>query len=341
VEDGKEMKIAIVGEAWGENEERTRLPFQGAAGYELTRMLKEAGIDRTTCYLTNVFNLRPKPNNDISNLCQPERAGAFPALSRGKYLRPEFFPEVTRVLEEISQLHPNIVILAGNTACWAFLGTTGISKIRGTVTLSTVLPNKQKVIPVYHPAAVLREYELRPVTVIDLTKARRESEFPEIRRPERTVYIEPTIADLEWFYVRHILPAHHIAFDIETLGDQITCIGFATSHQHAICIPFHDPRREGSNYWASQNDERAAWAFVRKVLHGPQPKTAQNGLYDLYFLWKSYGLTVTNCQDDTMLLHHALLPESEKSLGFLGSVYTNEASWKLMRARKKDTIKKD
>jgi hypothetical protein len=39
-----------------------------------------------------------------------------------------------------------------------------------------------------------------------------------------------------------------------------------------------------------------------------------------------------------MLLHHALQPESEKGLGFLGSVYTNEASWKLMRT---STIKRD
>ena len=335
------IKIAIVGEAWGQAEQRTRKPFMGAAGYELTRMLKEAGIERSSCYLTNVFNLRPQPTNDISNLCQSERSGAFPSLARGKYLRPEFFPEVNRVINEIRNLRPNLVILAGNTPCWAFLGVSGgISRIRGTVTLSNVL-NGQKVLPVYHPAAVLREFELRPVTIADFVKARFESEFPELRRPERVVYIEPTISDLEWFYVRHVLTAHRIAFDIETLGEQITCIGFATSPQHALCVPFHDPRREGSNYWSSQDDERAAWAFVRKVLHSPQPKTAQNGLYDLYFLWKSYGLTVTNCEDDTMLMHHALQPESEKSLGFLGSVYTNEASWKLMRARKKDTIKKD
>jgi hypothetical protein len=42
-----------------------------------------------------------------------------------------------------------------------------------------------------------------------------------------------------------------------------------------------------------------------------------------------------------MLLHHALQPESEKSLGFLGSIYTGEASWKLMRQRGKTTIKRD
>jgi len=44
--------------------------------------------------------------------------------------------------------------------------------------------------------------------------------------------------------------------------------------------------------------------------------------------------------EDTMLLHHALQPESLKSLGFLGSVYSDEGSWKQLR-RGRTTIKRD
>lgn len=175
---------------------------------------------------------------------------------------------------------------------------------------------------------------------MDFMKARREGEFPDVRRPQRTVYIEPTLADLEWFYREHVVPAKSIAVDIETLREQITCIGFATSASTALCLPFHDPRKPGASYWPTEADERAAWAFTRRVLQTPQPKTFQNGMYDLYFIWKAAGIVVVNCADDTMLMHHALQPESEKGLGFLGSVYTNEASWKLMR-KKSTTIKKD
>jgi hypothetical protein len=42
-----------------------------------------------------------------------------------------------------------------------------------------------------------------------------------------------------------------------------------------------------------------------------------------------------------MMLHHSLYPEMKKSLGFLGSIYTDEASWKLMRQEKTDTEKRD
>ena len=64
-----QYKIALVGEAWGEHEERERMPFVGPAGWQLNSMLKEAGIVRADCFLTNCFNLRPRPSNKIENLC--------------------------------------------------------------------------------------------------------------------------------------------------------------------------------------------------------------------------------------------------------------------------------
>ena len=69
-------------------------------------------------------------------------------------------------------------------------------------------------------------------------------------------------------------------------------------------------------------------------------KLFQNGLYDIAFLWRAYGIKVMNASEDTMLLHHALQPEALKGLGFLGSVYTDEGAWKQMR-EKVATIKRD
>src|SRR5256885_15230622 len=70
-----QSRIAIVGEAWGAEEEIQRAPFVGASGWELTKMLSEAGIHRADCFLTNCFNLRPQPSNDIENLCTSKSDG--------------------------------------------------------------------------------------------------------------------------------------------------------------------------------------------------------------------------------------------------------------------------
>lgn len=334
-----EHKLLILGEAWGEAEARTRMPFVGASGNELTRMLSEAGISRTECYLTNVFNLQPRPSNDIENLCGP-KADAIPGrepLRGGKYVRAEFAPELVRCSDELERVRPNLVLALGATAAWFCLGSSGIARIRGTVAQGI---HGLKILPTYHPAAILRDWSLRHVTVLDMMKAKRQMDFPEVRRPARQIYLEPTLEEMEWFYDEHLVPARRIAFDIETAANQITCIGFAPSPQTAIVIPIFDHRKPGFSYWPDHSIELLVWKFIRKVLALPQPKVGQNGLYDIRFLWESYGIPVNNYEEDTMLLHHALQPESEKGLGFLGSVYTDEPAWKLMRG-KSSTIKRD
>lgn len=331
--------IAIVGEAWGEQEERQQTPFVGPAGYELTRMLAEAGIHRADCHLTNVFNLRPE-RNDIESLCTKEKSAGIPglpAIRAGLYIRAEYRPELDRLYSELSDLRPNVTVVMGNTAAWAILHNSGIAKARGTITAS-VNPVGLKVLPTYHPAYILRNWSDRHVTILDLMKAKRESAYPEIILPQRTVIIEPDLSDLDWFYATHILGCQALSVDIETAGDQITCIGFAPSVDIAFVVPFTDPRRPNGSYWPTPEAELVALTWVRKVLTDSTPKLFQNGLYDMHFLWRRYGIQTNNAAHDTMLLHHALQPESEKGLGFLGSVYTNEASWKLMRTQ---TIKRD
>jgi len=337
-------KIAIVGEAWGEHEERERMPFVGPAGWQLNTLLKEAGIVRHECFLTNCFNLRPKPTNKIDNLCasRKEVRHALPPLSSGKYIRDEFLPELDRLYRELNEVNPNVIICLGGTAAWAILRDGRISKLRGAVASSPILEGR-KVLPTFHPSYILQgNYESRYVTILDLQKARRESEYPEIRRPRRTIYTAPSLNELEWFLDTHIRPASRLAVDIETRADRITCIGFAPGPQIALVVPFED-LRQGGNYWPTIEAELSAWRWVRRVLDMASPtKIFQNGIFDMTRLWKTYGIPVRNAEHDTMLLHHALMPESPKGLDYLGSIYTDEAAWKLgIRLKHKGTIKKE
>jgi uracil-DNA glycosylase len=333
--------IMLIGEAWGEHEARQRAAFVGPTGYLLNNLLAEAGIRRADCYLTNVFNFRPHMNK-IEGICGPREQGipGYPSLTPGKYVAKTFRSELIRLGAEVQEVKPNVIVCLGNVAIWAMLGKTRVGALRGIVQMSTHTKAGFKVLPTYHPAAIFRQWSLRPITVLDLMKARRESPYPDIRRPRREIWIEPTLEDILEFDRGYIQSCERLAVDIETSGHVITCIGFAPAPDIAIVIPFLDPRRAGRVYWTDPRTYHEAINIVRTILSRPTPKTFQNGLYDITFIYRAWGIKVANAADDTMLLHHALQPESLKGLGFLGSVYTDEGAWKLMRKRR-STIKRE
>ena len=61
----------------------------------------------------------------------------------------------------------------------------------------------------------------------------------------------------------------------------------------------------------------------------PDPKVLQNGLYDINFLWKTMGIAVQMRLMTPCCCRMHSSPSSEKGLAFLGSIYTDESSWKL------------
>lgn len=332
--------IVIIGEAWGREEEIASAPFVGTSGRLLTSLLYSAGINRNECFLTNVINRHPH-GDDFDEFCGPQSSAlaGYPAHHGARYVREQHSSELSRLSRELALHKPNICVLLGNTAMWAMLGKSGIAKWRGCTELSTHTREGIKVIPTYHPAAVSREYSLRATVVLDLQKAERQSHFPDLRRPKRELWIEPTVEDLYEFERHHISDKEKLVVDIETYRSQITTIGFSPRADVALVLPFFDPRRKDRSYWTTARDEHAAWVFVRKILESDRIKKCfQNGLYDIAFLWRSVGIKVRGAEHDTMLLHHSLQPESLKGLGYLGSIYTDERSWKHMRTT---TIKQD
>jgi len=294
-------------------------------------------------FRTNVFQIHP-PGNRLEWFCGGKHDGipSYPALITGKYVRREFEPELDRLADEILACDPNLIIGFGNTALWALCGRTGIGKLRGTTKLTSHCVSGYKLLPSYHPASLFRQWENRPTTVMDLCKARREAAFPEVRRPHCEIWIEPTLSDIKDFIDGYITTrCDLLSIDIETSGSRITCIGFALSHDRSIVIPFDDERSKGGSYWPDRETESKAWSYIRDVLtNGQIPKLFQNGLYDIAFLWRQYGIGVRGAKHDTMLAQHALQPESLKGLGYLGSVYTDHGPWKVER-KGTETIGRD
>ena len=93
------------------------------------------------------------------------------------------------------------------------------------------------------------------------------------------------------------------------------------------------------NYWPDLETELKAWDAVRYI-NKHHDLIGQNFSYDMQYFWRTVKIACPKFAGDTMLMHHALQPELEKGLGFLGSVYTNEPSWKFMRQDHTEHFKK-
>ena len=350
------IQAIFVGEAWGAEEAKYEIPFVGKAGAELARMLAKARFpidapDYRYCSpmtmitkwstfpypLLNVFNERPaKDSNDVSLFYARPRddvevdrsLGARRFGNSNYYVRADKAHHIRKLHETLQDKKPNLIIALGATACWALGLGAAIGKLRGFVHQS----KWGKVLPVYHPAMIIRKWSLRATTLLDFAKARRELQFPGFQLVNREIWTEPTIDDLWLWWEQHGKNSPLLAIDIETLRrQQISEVGFASDHQHALHIPFC--WKDGHEYkrWFSANDEIAAWKFVKHVCESDNPKVLQNGKYDCYWLAHVMGISVRNWSHDTMQAMHAYQPEMGKSLYDLGALFLNEKDWKQIR----------
>lgn len=142
--------VLIVGEGPGAEEDRQGLPFVGASGQLLDKMLASIGLSReTNCYIANIVKCRP-PNN--REPLPGERAACLP------YLR-----------EQIRLLAPKAILCAGRTAAQTLLGTTeGINRLRTRTHELGGIP----LIATFHPSALLRDDTLKRPAWEDLKRLR-------------------------------------------------------------------------------------------------------------------------------------------------------------------------
>lgn len=346
-------RIAVVGDYPNDDEARTGIPFVGRDEKVFQKLLAQANLKRSDCYLTKVFFEKPmmKDMSDWTHtkteLKELGLQTKLAPIAKGRYLHPERLHEVERLRAELREVQPNIVLALGNIPLWALTSETSIMRNRGSVIMSNSIEG-QKVLPTYEPYKLIQQWGLYPIISVDFQKAERLSHTRENIIPSRQIWIKPTLADLEQYWEEHITKdTCPISVDIETQQRQITCIGFGSNPKSAIVIPFWNTKQKWSpdpavfNYWKTAEEEVAAMRWCKRVLDHPRAKVFQNGMYDITYIWKVWGMPIKNPSEDTMLLHHSLQPELLKGLGFLGSVYTDEPSWKFMRKSAMDTEKRD
>ena len=306
----KDAKIAIVGEAPAATEVDQGKPFVGPSGQLLTRLLLQCGIVREQCYIANVVPERP-PNDDMSHFIKISNKKATPTSD---YLHWEQY-----LYDELTDLNPNIIILAGSYALYALTRKFTISNWRGSILQSVT---GHKCIPTFHPASALpnRSFINQLLIINDLQRAKKESTSPEITRQKRFLGVHLSFKEL----INHLDTIHDVipkvAVDIEVVGNELNCIAVAVGLDHSVCIPFID--KNGKSFW-SEDEELEIMEHLAMILGSTDTvKIFQNAAFDMGFLYDRYGIETNNIED-TMVGQAILHPEYPKSLGFLTSLYCN------------------
>ena len=327
------MSVIIVRTCASYKEKQIGTPMPDADGKLLGQLLQNSGFDSREVIYATLFN-KTQPDADFfcgkGTKVRPTGADLTLPFIRGKYLKKEFSAELQAAVKEILDEKPNLILTLGQVPLWAFTQETNLKAFRGTV----MAVGDQKLLPTYHPETIRKMYKFLPILCADVAKASRESQSSTFNYPERKILIEPTLEEvLNWEKALENF-ASILSLDIETAGDTITMVGFAHTIDRSIVIPFADKRKPGWSYWKTPNEEISVWRAVKRVCASQIPKVGQNLKYDIHWLWERAGVQIRNFQHDTMLMHHALQPEMEKGLGFLGSLYTDSPAWKYLRTSK-------
>ena len=177
-------KFMILGEAPSYEETAAGRPFVGPSGRELDRLLKDSGINRSECWITNVCKYEVPPNVDKKKL---------PFHTRAKNAGIDIDQQLIELQTEINDIKPNCILALGGTALWALSGKTKISKHRGSIMGVWVISLFLPIIPriLLHTAAggEIKGYWNRQVMIFDFKRAWTESASPLLDLPNRILQI--------------------------------------------------------------------------------------------------------------------------------------------------------
>ena len=141
--------LMFVGEAPGEQEDRTGIPFVGKAGQLLDKFLFAVDIPREEVYIANILKCRPPKNRDPL----PEEEDAC----------------IGYLENQIALVQPKIIVCLGRIAATRLIREDyRITKEHG----QWVEKDGIWMTAIYHPSALLRDVTKRPETFEDLLSIR-------------------------------------------------------------------------------------------------------------------------------------------------------------------------
>jgi DNA polymerase I-like protein with 3'-5' exonuclease and polymerase domains/uracil-DNA glycosylase len=321
-------KIMIVGEIYSQDDFHKQEPFSGNSGIEFNRMLHEAHIMRSECYLTNVVNGRP-PNGTLRYWLpkrKTEVQHGYHTQHNGEWVSPEILKGFAQLCDEIAEVQPNVIVACGDLPLWLLTGASGVDKWRGSVLTARNLPeaNRPKVIPTYHPSTIFPNWSRRAVSVMDLLRVREHSASREPPEFNWKFTVRPSFTTvtriLQELLARAEVEDFWLDFDLETRAGHIACAGISWTDQDALCIPFMCVE-DDHGYWHPEAETEIVYLLYKLLAHKRVKVRGQNLLYDAQYTYRHWHF-VPNVAQDTMITHHTVFAGLPKSLAFQSSIYS-------------------
>ena len=318
-----EAKLAIIGEQPGYQEIRSRppRPFIGPSGKGLDECLIMCKIPRYSLYLSNIIKDLDKPLAAYININFHKSSWT---------ISKEGWQYIQELKEELTALNLNCIVATGNIPLIVLCSRVGITKWRGSVLESTLVPGL-KVVPTFHPATFIPpkfNFLNKPQIVQDLLVAKHESGFPEIRRKGRDITIKPSfdlaIRSLKYCYDVG-LKGQAIDIDIEVINGELDCIGFAYSENSAICIPFRD--HTGDYFTVDQEYE--IMLLIAKILQSERvAKRGASFIFDTQFMLHKYGIVPRGELHCTHIAQKIAFPDFNAGLDSVCRMWTDVPYYK-------------
>lgn len=314
-------EIAVVATAPGDREVQARLPLIGGAGIKLWTPLRKHKLTRTDVYITNVIKRQIASDADDRASVGADELQHWESILRW----------------ELSQL-PNLryILVLGGVALTTLTGEKGVTNWRGSVIdielrhvehidgIAHVSARPVTCVITYNPVMCIRDPKTEPVFRMDLHKFNRVLEG-QFKPHDITHHINPTPKQaIEWVEEMQYGKVP-VAFDIETMSGETACVGLANNAHEGMCINFRD---EKTNRW-SLEQERQVFRRLQALFWDESTQLiAQNGMYDITWLWYKNRIRVRRLWFDTLLAHHTLYSQLPHGLGFLTAQYTNHPYYK-------------
>ena len=152
--------IMFIGEAPGENEDKTGVPFVGAAGQLFDKYLSAVDIERDDVYIANILKCRPPKNRDPE---QSEEDACIEWLNM-----------------QIRAIAPIIIVCLGRIAAMRLISPEfKITRDHGR----WFDKGEYEICAVYHPSALLRDMSKRSDMLCDMISIK--EKYDELRSEEK------------------------------------------------------------------------------------------------------------------------------------------------------------